>query len=97
MLQFGGLDGVEELPASGAPVVREGRPRLPACAGEDGPGLAMRGGESFHGFPGGCMRAWTVMDRRGRRCSPRSSHGGWRRHETVGGERVAWPVTGPPS
>jgi hypothetical protein len=38
MLLFGGLDGVEELPASGAPVVREGRPRLPACAGEEGPG-----------------------------------------------------------
>jgi hypothetical protein len=53
MVQFSGLDGVEELPASGAPVVREGRPPLSACAGEGRPGLTMRVGERFHGFQGG--------------------------------------------
>jgi hypothetical protein len=45
------LTGPVAAPASGAPAAREGRPRLPAYAGEDGPGLAMRGGESFHGVP----------------------------------------------
>jgi hypothetical protein len=57
MVQFRGLAGVEELPASGAPVVRERRPWLPACAGEEGRGRqcavrhasvgARRGDEGF--------------------------------------------------